>query len=475
MEKLENRESLYSIKGNTPSLLKGMLRDRRIILATLIEQNDQKANMLLTLAVSFLFVVTFVLLRFVTYIHFPYWILFIPFLGLFLCISLILLSTKPTIDTFDKIINNEIVPNYLERKFYTLALGSKMSLEEKEEHTSEVAHSHQLQLGNIARSQYLSLKYLEMKFKLLDWAFVSFLSTIFLMALLFLFNLLSSGGTFHRHDERQSHVKYDFIKPTKKFTLNRKLEEISGLTYSASEDVILCHEDEHGKIYSIDPSSGKIVSEKKFGKKDDYEGIEIVGDHIYITTNSGMLHEYNIKTEEVEILKTNFKKKNNIEGLALNAVGDKLLFACKDKPYHPVNGDKGIYSFNLKSKKIDLSPYLAIKRKDLINLAKHIFENKNVINDLSHRLKSFAPSAIGIHPITSDIYIASSKGSMLVVYDRSKVLVDVIALNNILLPQPEGLCFDNQGNLYLSTEGRGGRAKLVMYEYQSSPKKSPES
>ena len=99
-------------------------------------------------------------------------------------------------------------------------------------------------------------------------------------------------------------------------------------------------------------------------------------------------------------------------------------------------------------------------------MQKEIFENKNVINDLRRRLKSFAPSSISIHPFTNDIFIASSRGSTLAVYNRSKVLVDIIALDNILLPQPEGMCFDQLGNLYISSEGQGGLGKLIKYEYK---------
>ena len=111
---LENKEELYTVKGNTPSLLKGMLRDKRIFVAAMIEQCDRKANMLLTLAVAFLLIVTVVLLRFVTYIHFPFWLLIIPFLGFLSSILMVLLSAKPNIDTFEKIINKEIVPNFIE-------------------------------------------------------------------------------------------------------------------------------------------------------------------------------------------------------------------------------------------------------------------------------------------------------------------------------------------------------------------------
>jgi uncharacterized protein YjiK len=165
------------------------------------------------------------------------------------------------------------------------------------------------------------------------------------------------------------------------------------------------------------------------------------------------------------LIKTPFSKKNNIEGLTLNSSGDKLLFACKEEPLFKINGNKGIFSFNLENRTIDLTPFLVIKTTDLIKHANLIFENKNVIRDLENRLESFAPSSISIHPMTNDIYIASARGSIIAVYSRSKVLVDVITLDNTLIPQPEGICFDEKGNLFISTEGRGATAKLIMYTY----------
>ena len=93
----------------------------------------------------------------------------------------------------------------------------------------------------------------------------------------------------------------------------------------------------------------------------------------YITTNNGLLIKYNEVSKEVDEIKTGFKKRHDIEGLTVNAQGDKLLFACKNEPYYPINGDKGVFAFNLETQKIDLTPYLAIKVKDLVTHAERNF------------------------------------------------------------------------------------------------------
>ena len=98
--------------------------------------------------------------------------------------------------------------------------------------------------------------------------------------MLFVFNLLTSRGVFHSHNERISYVEYDFENPLTSVVLPVKLEEISGLAYNSTRRNILCHNDEKGVIYELDATSGNILSETKFGGKKDYEGIEMVDEHI---------------------------------------------------------------------------------------------------------------------------------------------------------------------------------------------------
>ena len=77
----------------------------------------------------------------------------------------------------------------------------------------------------------------------------------------------------------------------------------------------------------------------------------------------------------------------------------------------------------------------------------------------------FYPSAIGVHPITHDIFIISTKWSKSIAcFTQSGDLKGFELLDRKLLPQPEGICFDYKGNIFISTEGRHGEPARV-YEY----------
>ncbi|MEL6720372.1 MAG: SdiA-regulated domain-containing protein, partial [Bacteroidota bacterium] len=90
------------------------------------------------------------------------------------------------------------------------------------------------------------------------------------------------------------------------------------------------------------------------------------------------------------------------------------------------------------------------------------------INPMIHKAlsKSFAPSAIAIHPITKDWYILSSVGKLLVVLDQEGNIQNVEKLSARLMKQPEGLCFDTNGDLFITSEGDGGKGRLFKYVFQ---------
>jgi len=39
-------------------------------------------------------------------------------------------------------------------------------------------------------------------------------------------------------------------------------------------------------------------------------------------------------------------------------------------------------------------------------------------------------------------------------------------LDPILFKQPEGLAFDSKGNMYISNEGHGGNANVLLFNYK---------
>jgi hypothetical protein len=53
---------------------------------------------------------------------------------------------------------------------------------------------------------------------------------------------------------------------------------------------------------------------------------------------------------------------------------------------------------------------------------------------------------------------------MLTVFDRTGHLKNVIALDKRIFQQPEGMCFDQYGNLFISNEANGGTANILKFE-----------
>ena len=157
-------------------------------------------------------------------------------------------------------------------------------------------------------------------------------------------------------------INYDFSNP-KVLHLTNALREISGLAYYNNS--IYTHNDEEGTFFKINPESGKILNQTKFGKKGDYEGIEVIDDTVYVIKNNGKLALYNLKTSETTTLTNKFSKKNNIEGLTYNTKLHELLIACKGYNLDNDKKTKSIYSFNLNSKKLNELPFLAIELKQI--------------------------------------------------------------------------------------------------------------
>jgi uncharacterized protein YjiK len=78
----------------------------------------------------------------------------------------------------------------------------------------------------------------------------------------------------------------------------------------------------------------------------------------------------------------------------------------------------------------------------------------------------FSPSAIAVHPITGEIYVTSSKGKLLLVLDRQGRIVHLEKLKKSLHTQPEGICFDADGTMFIANEGKDGKAKIYKFRYR---------
>ena len=270
--------------------------------------------------------------------------------------------------------------------------------------------------------------------------------------------LLNSSCSEKKDDKKEEPIKpvslqsinYDLSHPLKKWSLSDSLAELSGIAWLRA-DRFLAIEDIHPILYELDlrDTSGIIVKKTEFRKaeedKMDFEDLVVVNDTIYALWSHGAI--FKIVKQDTGVTsnrtKTWLKKDNNTEGLAYDPVSGNLLVACKEASgiENEKKSTRAIFEFDRKADSLKPDPFMLIKKDDFEAIAGERID--------------FYPSAIAVHPTTHDIYILSTKEIKAIAqfgYDKKLKGFDYI--DKEMLPQPEGICFDPQGNLYISTESR---------------------
>lgn len=245
--------------------------------------------------------------------------------------------------------------------------------------------------------------------------------------------------------------------PSRSFSLPSYLDEISGLSLSSEDSLLIAIQDEKGLLFFIDKTTGEVVQRVKFGGSDDYEGVEMVGDRIYISNNKGDLYSYQLPgdsispQDEAEKQKTFLNSSDDIEGLGYFAASNSLLLACKNARKKGAK-KRNIFSYDLTKQALDSAAFLTLHAR--------------VIADSLGREKSsphFSPSALAVHPLTGNIYILSSPASSIIVMNASGNILYAATLDRGIHRQPEGIVFDRDGTLYISNEARGTVAKVHVF------------
>jgi len=270
---------------------------------------------------------------------------------------------------------------------------------------------------------------------------------------------------------------YDLENPDAVYHLPLYLEEISGIS-CYKKNKIACVQDEQAIIYIIDTEKGKVTSKLDFGKDDDYEDITIVGDNAYVLRSDGAIFKVKnfkkkgeIKTIKIE---TSLNKLNNTEGLVFDKSTNSLLIACKGSPSinekEHYEGFKAIYRFDFNNNRlvkkpaylVDLSKTDSIK--DTGTIEKYFIETAIKLK-LTGDGSSFHPSAIAIHPIDeSKIYIISGVEKLLIIMNKNGLIIDILKLDKRIFNQPEGICFSENGDLFISNEGENRGGNILKFK-----------
>jgi uncharacterized protein YjiK len=256
-------------------------------------------------------------------------------------------------------------------------------------------------------------------------------------------------------------VTYDLENPSQRWDLPAELEENSGLSFYRKNQ-LACIEDEKGIFYVYNLKKKEIIRRDQFGDYGDYEAVEVIRDTAYVLKSNGTVYYFQLKDEgigEVNELKTDLTSQNDTEGLGFNHDFEEVLIGCKENPGTKkvdIKKSRSIYRIELATKKFKKKPRYIVDGKSYNKM----LEKK----DLSNKKHTpFKPSGVAVHPKNNFIFIIGSVGKMLIILNPEGEIENLIPLDPKIFWQPEGICFSPNGDLYISSEGRGKKGYILKF------------
>jgi uncharacterized protein YjiK len=275
--------------------------------------------------------------------------------------------------------------------------------------------------------------------------------------------------------QKVSDFGYDLAQESASYSLNKELKEISGLTFIGKNE-IYCVQDEDGIVFRYNLKKEKVDKKIDFAKDSDYEGIAVVGEELYVLKSNGTLYKIKNYTKskkpKVAKITTFLDSSCDAEGLCYDEESGRLLIACKGNQgsNKGLSMKKLIYSFDLTAQTLQEKPLFVISVKKVQRLKKQGVSQKaydEFLSSVGKNNSTFNPSGIAIHPLTKEIYLVSAVGNTLLILSKKGKPKHAEHLDGKMFKQPEGIAFDEKGTMYISNEGRGGKANIKSFIYKS--------
>jgi len=267
-------------------------------------------------------------------------------------------------------------------------------------------------------------------------------------------------------------LPYELNKPDRKLALKSDLDEISAITWIGNKQLAAV-QDEKGILYIVSTKTGEITSKFSFGDKMDYEGLARRKDHLYPLSSNGVL--YTLEQKEVssgkDPIRLSVEPKAELEGICYVDQKKHFLLTYKTSEGISSTDQRHVYVYKAGRNYHSRVPFLTISNQKIRKFIKSSEHQSRKLGELvdDHMSKSeaiFQPSDIAVHPITGDIYLVSAVNELLLVVDSgSKDIVFLHQFNKDHLNQPEGITFDSDGDLYISSEkGSASKALILRFE-----------
>lgn len=227
----------------------------------------------------------------------------------------------------------------------------------------------------------------------------------------------------------------------------KELIEISSNAF-IDADRIACVEDNDGVIYTYNLKTRKFEAPLRFGGQGDYEALSVVGNAFYVLRADGMLYEVQPAASGKPAVKTYdlpLNVENDTEPMFYDEPNNRLLVGVKETD--PTSSEyKGVYSFDLRTKTMELKPVMTIPAEHEGAAAGGTSKKKN-------KARTIKPSEIAIDPKSGDLYVLNGPQAEFLIVGKDGALRQAIQLDKNVFPQPEGMCFSPAGELYISSEG----------------------
>ena len=251
--------------------------------------------------------------------------------------------------------------------------------------------------------------------------------------------------------------RFDFAGEVQKTRLNYELKETSALTVD-KDGQIWTLQDERGHVYSVDPGTGEILRQHKFDGRGDFEGLEAVGDHLFALRSDGRLFRMNRRNpapETTDQIKLDLPRGCDSEGLEWHEAIERFLIVCKEADGVSNSKGRAIYAFKQNGERDGKEPYFYVSEDELTALGHR------------HGIGAFKPSALAIDPVSGAHYMLSSTRPGIMIWTNEGAMFTGLDVDD--MRQPEGIAFDQEGNLLITSEAKGGHAHMYLFEPVTQP------
>jgi len=266
-------------------------------------------------------------------------------------------------------------------------------------------------------------------------------------------------------------LPYDLKEPDRELELEKELDEISAIA-SIGNGQLAAIQDESGTIYILSAKSGKVEKEWMFGDNNDFEAMAYHKETFKVITSDGKLWHIPFDNQNPSLGPVSLATESGseIEGICYDHTSSQYLIAYKTATGISSRDQRNIYKYKDGRKQHARLPYLTISNnrvRDYLEMTKH---QKDKLSELLKKTNDavFQPSDIAVHPLSGHVYLTSAVNELLLVMDPvSGQIVYLHKFSKNDLNQPEGITFDNDGDMYISTEkGSAKHARIIRFDMQ---------